>query len=81
MNASAPSGNGHGSLFHLSRVDKAGGALKQLQADDEVLFGVFADALDQLLGLIEGLVGMVVEGAILYQLAERALAFVYAFED
>lgn len=39
--------------------------LEQLEADHQVLFGILADALDKLLGLIGGLVGMIVEAAIL----------------
>ena len=52
--------------------------LEQLQADDEVFFRIVANALDQLLRLIHGLVGVVVERAVLHQLSDGALAFIDA---
>ena len=55
--------------------------LKEFQANDEVLFGIVADGLDQLLGLVERLVSVVVDGAIFEELACRSLAVVEILED
>ena len=56
-------------------------SLKDLQVDDKVLLRIFADALDEFLCLGEGLVGVIIEGAILDELSERAFALIYTFED
>ncbi len=56
-------------------------SLEKLQADDEVFFRIVADALDQLLRLIHGLVGVVVERAVLHELSDGALAFIDAGQD
>lgn len=55
--------------------------LKELQSDDQVFLRVIANALDQLLRLIHGLVGVIVERAILQQLTQGALAFVHTLQD
>ena len=57
------------------------GALENLQANDEILLGIVADSVDQLLRLVHGLVGMVVEGAVLHELADGALALIDAGEN
>src|SRR5208283_5252763 len=50
--------------------------LKDLHANDEILLGVLADGLHQLLRLVQRLVGVVVEGAVLHQLPQCPLALV-----
>ena len=55
--------------------------LEQLQPDDQVLLRVVANTLHQLLRLVQGLVRVVVERAILHQLPHRALALVHALQD
>ncbi len=55
--------------------------LENLQANDEILFGVFPDALNQLLRLIHGLVGVVIERAVVQQLAHGSLALIQTREN
>ena len=43
---------------------------------DEVFLWIFTDGLDELLSLVHGLVGVVIERAILDQLADRSFAFI-----
>ena len=55
--------------------------LKHFEANDQILLRVVADALHQLLGLIQGLIGVVVDGAVLGQIARASLAFVHALQN
>jgi hypothetical protein len=54
--------------------------LEQLQLDDQVLLGIFAHALDQLLRLVRGLVQVVVGGPVLQELAGGPFTRVQALE-
>src|ERR1700722_6371004 len=54
---------------------------KQLQPNDEVLLRIFADGLDQELCLVHGLVGVVVERAVLKQLADCSFTLVDGGKD
>src|SRR5580658_4022490 len=54
---------------------------ENLQLDDQIFLGVFAHALDQLLRLVQRLVGVVIERTVLHELTYRALAFIHVPED